>query len=118
MAQPRWQRLSRLADAPSAAVWQDSGNPFLSLPWLDALEASGAVGPGTGWQPCHLLFRRDERPAALLPLYLKSDSRGEYVFDQGWAAAWRRHGLPYYPKLVTAIPFTPVPGPRLLLAPG
>lgn len=118
MAQPRWQRLSRLADIPSAAAWQDSGNPFLSLPWLGALEASGAVGPGTAWQPCHLLFYREERPAALLPLYRKSDSRGEYVFDQGWAAAWRRHGLPYYPKLVTAIPFTPVPGPRLLLAPG
>lgn len=118
MAQPHWQRLSRLADAPAAVAWQDSGNPFLSLPWLRALEDSGAVGPGTAWQPCHLLFLRGDRPAALLPLYRKSDSRGEYVFDQGWAAAWRRQGLPYYPKLVTAIPFTPVPGPRLLLAPG
>lgn len=118
MAQPCWQRLSRLADLPRAVAWQDGGNPFLSLPWLQALEDSGAVGAGTAWQPCHLLFLREGRPAALLPLYRKADSRGEYVFDQGWAAAWRRQGLPYYPKLVTAIPFTPVPGPRLLLAPG
>lgn len=118
MPQPAWRRLSRLAGTPGLEVFADSGNPFLSPAFLGALEASGAVGPGTAWTPCHLLFLRDDRPAALLPLYRKQDSRGEYVFDQGWAAAYRRHGLPYYPKLVSAIPFTPVPGPRLLLAPG
>lgn len=118
MIQTPWQRLSRLAGTPGLDALGDSGNPFLSLPWLLALEQSGVAGPGSAWQPCHLLFARDGRPAALLPLYRKHDSRGEYVFDQGWADAYRRHGLPYYPKLVTAIPFTPVPGPRLLLAPG
>lgn len=118
MLQPSWRRLSRLADCPGLDAFADTGDPFLSPAFLGALEDSGAVGPGTSWIPGHLLFLRGERPAALLPLYRKQDSRGEYVFDQGWAAAYRRHDLPYYPKLVTAIPFTPVPGPRLLLAPG
>lgn len=118
MVQTPRQRLSRLAGTPGLATLEDGGNPFLSLSWLRALEHSGVTGPGTAWEPCHLLFTRDERPAALLPLYRKHDSRGEYVFDQGWANAYLRHGLPYYPKLVTAIPYTPVPGPRLLLAPG
>lgn len=118
MLQTPWQRLSRLAGTPGLDALGDSGNPFLSLPWLLALEHSGVVGTGTGWEPCHLLFTRDGRPAALLPLYRKHDSRGEYVFDQAWASAYHRHGLSYYPKLVTAIPFTPVPGPRLLLAAG
>lgn len=113
-----WRRISRLADLPAPDTFSDSGHPFLSPAFLLALEASGAVGQGTAWEPCHLLFLDGEQPAALLPLYLKHDSRGEYVFDHGWAAAYRRHGLDYYPKLVTAIPFTPVPGPRLLLTRG
>lgn len=116
MPNPAWRRLSGFADAPDA--FADGGNPFLSPAFLGSLEDAGCVGRGTSWEPCHLLFLRDKRPAALLPLYRKLDSRGEYVFDQGWAAAYRRHGLAYYPKLVTAIPFTPVPGARLLLAPG
>ncbi|MCC2637658.1 MAG: hypothetical protein K0Q68_1377 [Moraxellaceae bacterium] len=118
MVQHSWRRLSRLADTPGLGGFGASGDPFLHPAYLLALETSGAVGPGTAWEPCHLLFLRDETPVALLPLYLKHDSRGEYVFDQAWASAYLRHGLPYYPKLVTAIPFTPVPGPRLLLAPG
>lgn len=118
MPQPAWRRLSRLAEAPGPDRFADSGDPFLSPAFLGSLEDAGCVGPGTAWEPCHLLFQRDDRPAALLPLYRKHDSRGEYVFDQSWAAAYHRHGLAYYPKLVTAIPFTPVPGPRLLLAPG
>lgn len=113
-----WQRLSRLRDISAAAVFSDSGNPFLQQAFLMALEDSGAVGAGTAWDPAHLFFTRDGRPAALLPLYRKLDSRGEYVFDYAWADAYQRYGLDYYPKLVTAIPFTPVPGPRLLLAPG
>ncbi|HET8729662.1 MAG TPA: GNAT family N-acetyltransferase [Moraxellaceae bacterium] len=113
-----WRRISRLADLPDPDVFYDSGNPFVTPAFLLALEDSGAVGAGTTWTPCHLLFLDGEQPAALLPLYRKSDSRGEYVFDHGWAAAYRRHGLAYYPKLVTAVPFTPVPGPRLLLARG
>lgn len=113
-----WRTLSRPGDIASFTGFVDSGDPFLSPGFLATLEASGAVGPGTAWQPAHLVLLRNDRPAALLPLYRKLDSRGEYVFDHAWAAAYQRHGLRYYPKLVTAIPFTPVPGPRLLLAPG
>ena len=118
MVQHSWRRLSRLADTPGLEDFDASGHPFLHPAYLLALETSGVVGPGTAWEPCHLLFLRDEAPAALLPLYSKHDSRGEYVFDQAWASAYLRYGLRYYPKLVTAIPFTPVPGPRLLLAPA
>jgi uncharacterized protein len=113
-----WRQLSRIADAGEWLADAPPGPPFSHPFFLQALEASGAVGLGTAWQPCHLLFERDGHPCALLPLYRKQDSRGEYVFDHSWAAAYERNGLPYYPKLVTAIPFTPVPGPRLLLAPG
>lgn len=113
-----WQRLSQLGDAALAGLDTATCDPFLSPAFLAALEDEGAVGPGTAWQPAHLLFRHDGKPAALLPLYRKTDSRGEFVFDHAWAAAYHRHGMAYYPKLVSAIPFTPVPGPRLLLAPG
>ena len=81
--------------------------PFLAPAFHRALEDTGAVGAGTGWSPVHLT---DED--FWMPLYLKYHSRGEYVFDFAWAEAWLRNGLDYYPKLVTAIPFTPVPGPR------
>lgn len=93
-------------------------DPFLTPAFLGALESSGCVGPGTAWTPSHLLFEENGGAAAVLPLYRKQDSRGEYVFDHAWAAAYHRHGLDYYPKLVTAVPFTPVPGPRLLVGPG
>ncbi|WKE64147.1 GNAT family N-acetyltransferase [Gallaecimonas kandeliae] len=92
--------------------------PFLCFAFLAALEDSGAVGPGTGWQPRYLVAFDEGKPVAALPLYLKQHSFGEYVFDQGWAQAYQRHGLPYYPKWVSAVPFTPVAGPRLLLAEG
>lgn len=112
-----WRRLSRFDDANGLA-WATTGHPFLQAGFLRSLETSGAVGPGTAWTIAHLLFEQDGQATALLPLYLKTDSRGEYVFDHSWAAAYERHGLSYYPKLVSAIPFTPVPGPRLLLAAG
>lgn len=118
MTAPLWRRLSGLAEAGEWLAHCQSADPFLHPGFLQALETSGAVGPGTAWQPCHLLFEHAGQPRALLPLYRKRDSRGEYVFDQAWAHAYERHGLPYYPKLLTAIPFSPVPGPRLLLAPG
>ena len=90
-------------------------NPFLSHAFLTALEASGSAAPETGWQPLHLrIDGADGRAAAILPAYLKGHSRGEYVFDHGWAQAWERAGGRYYPKLQIAVPFTPVPGPRLL----
>ncbi|MEC4746887.1 GNAT family N-acetyltransferase [Methylomicrobium sp. Wu6] len=89
--------------------------PFIRHEFLAALEKSGSVSEKTGWLPRHLLVYDQEELVALLPLYLKSHSFGEYVFDQQWAAAYRQHGLAYYPKALTAIPFTPCPGTRLVL---
>ena len=91
-------------------------NPFVSHDFLAILEESGSVGPGTGWSPAPVLVMdADERLLAAAPAYLKSHSQGEYVFDHGWADAWERAGGDYYPKLQVAAPFSPVPGPRLLL---
>jgi len=90
--------------------------PFLRHEFLLALEESGAVGSDTGWLPRHQTLWCGERLVGALPYYLKGHSYGEYVFDWGWADAWERAGGDYYPKGLSAIPFTPVPGPRLLLA--
>lgn len=87
--------------------------PFLRHEFLHALEASQSVCAARGWQPQHLLIENNETLIATLPLYIKSHSMGEYVFDRGWAEAYQRNGLPYYPKLLSAIPFTPASGPRL-----
>ncbi len=92
--------------------------PFLRHEFLLALETSASTSTETGWQPCHLTLYRGAELIALLPLYLKSHSYGEYVFDWGWADAWHRHGKEYYPKLTSAIPFTPATGPRLCVATG
>ena len=91
------------------------GDPFVSHAFLSALEDSGSVGPGTGWTPAPILVEDDANHLiAAAPAYLKSHSQGEYVFDHGWAEAWERAGGQYYPKLQVSVPFTPVPGPRLL----
>lgn len=92
--------------------------PFLRHEFLHALERSASVGPGTGWEPRHLSLHDGDRLIAACPLYLKHHSWGEYVFDWAWADAYRTHGLQYYPKLLTAIPFTPSTSRRLLLEPG
>lgn len=92
--------------------------PFLRYEYLHALEASWSVCPRAGWRPCHLVAQDAEGPWALLPLYEKTHSWGEYVFDWSWAEAYHRHGRGYYPKLVTSVPFTPCQGPRLLLRAG
>ncbi len=93
-----------------------SANPFVSWDFLTALERSGSVGEGTGWQPLPLVIDGpDGRIAAAVLAYGKSHSQGEYVFDHGWADAWERAGGRYYPKIQIAAPFSPVPGPRLLL---
>jgi predicted N-acyltransferase len=99
-----------------AAEWDalTGGDPFLSHAFLSALEESGSVGPGTGWSPAPILIEEEDNIRAAAPAYLKSHSQGEYVFDHGWAEAWERAGRQYYPKLQIAVPFTPVPGPRLL----
>jgi predicted N-acyltransferase len=106
IGQPAW-------DALVAA--QDKPNPFLSYAFLHALHASGSAAPDAGWQPQFLtLFDDTDKLAAALPLYVKYHSYGEYVFDWAWAEAYERNGLDYYPKLLSAIPFTPVTGPRLM----
>ena len=100
-----------------AAEWDAlaGGNPFMSHAFLSALEDSGSVGEGTGWQPLPLaIIGEDGRLAAALPAWLKHHSQGEYVFDHAWADAWARAGGEYYPKLQIAAPFTPATGPRLL----
>ena len=113
---------ARIADGVSsipAAEWDacaGTANPFVSHAFLSALEESGSVGGRSGWQPIPIVVDgADGRPAAVAPAYAKSHSQGEYVFDHAWADAWERAGGNYYPKLQVAAPFTPVPGPRLLL---
>jgi predicted N-acyltransferase len=90
-------------------------NPFLAHTFLKILEDSGSVGEGTGWHPRHLVVEDASGIAAAMPLYLKTHSQGEYVFDHSWADAYHRAGGRYYPKLQCAVPFTPVPGARLLV---
>lgn len=107
--------------AVSAAVQggADTYNPFVSHAFLAALEESGCVGRGTGWQPLHLLVENKAGDlVGAAPCYLKAHSMGEYVFDHAWADAFERAGGRYYPKLQVAVPFTPVTGPRLLVAAG
>lgn len=95
-----------------------TGDPFVSYDFLHACEASGSAAPDQGWAPRHLvLTREDGRAAGVMPLYLKGHSQGEYVFDHAWADAYERAGGRYYPKLLSAVPFTPVTGPRLMAAP-
>ena len=92
-------------------------NPFVSHEFLTALEDSGSVGPGTGWQPVPIVISADGGPLlAAMPAYAKGHSQGEYVFDHGWADAYERAGGNYYPKLQISVPFTPATGPRLLLS--
>ncbi len=88
--------------------------PFVRHAFLSLLESTGCVGGDTGWVPLHLGLELEGSLVAAAPLYAKTHSYGEYVFDWAWAEAYQRHGLPYYPKLLSAIPFSPVPGPRLL----
>ncbi len=91
--------------------------PFIRHEFLYGLEQTRSACADTGWQACHLLMRDAVGILAVMPLYLKSHSYGEYVFDWSWADAWQRSGLSYYPKLVSAIPFTPATGPRLCMRP-
>lgn len=90
--------------------------PFLRHEFLLALETTGCVGEEAGWYPRHLLFHAGNELVAAAPMYLKTHSYGEFVFDWAWAEAYARAGLDYYPKLVSAVPFTPATGPRILLA--
>ena len=93
---------------------QTHATPFMRHEYLAALERSGSATPRTGWTPRFLSLWDDGVLIAACPLYLKDHSYGEYVFDWAWANAYEQHGVPYYPKAVVAVPFTPVPGSRLL----
>jgi predicted N-acyltransferase len=119
IARAAWDRCAN-PDADNAAACRDERfNPFITYDFLCALETSGSVGGRTGWTPAHLVV--EDPSGALLaacPAYLKSHSMGEYVFDHGWADAFERAGGQYYPKLQISVPFTPVTGRRLLVAPG
>ena len=120
MADRETEVIARIASGVSGLngrAWDRlaGADPFVSHAFLSSLEDSGSVGPGTGWTPAPILIEDDaSRLIAAAPAYLKSHSQGEYVFDHGWAEAWERAGGEYYPKLQVAVPFTPVPGPRLL----
>ena len=103
-----------LAEWNALLAAQASTSPFMRLEYLRALHESESASESTGWQAQFMLVRRGDALVAACPLYLKAHSYGEYVFDWAWADAYRRHGLRYYPKLLDAVPFTPVPGPRLL----
>jgi predicted N-acyltransferase len=121
-------KLSARLAGPAASIGQTAWNacanpsgspdphPFTRYEFFAAVEESDSAAIRTGWRPRHLVVERDGRIAGLLPLYLKSHSQGEYVFDQGWADAFERAGGLYYPKLQASVPFTPVTGPRLLVA--
>jgi hypothetical protein len=113
------ERVASLQDL-SPAAWNAlaGDSPFLRHEFLTALERSGCIGRRTAWQPVYLLARDGAELAGALPLYLKHDSLGEFVFDWGWADAYERAGRHYYPKLVAAVPFTPATGARLLAKPG
>jgi predicted N-acyltransferase len=111
--------LERLASLLSVAAsdWNTlaGDSPFLKHEFLCALEQSGCVGDGTTWQPCYIVARDERGLAGALPLFIKYDSHGEFVFDWSWADAYERAGRNYYPKLVAAVPFTPATGRRILL---
>ncbi len=121
MTAARARFLKSIADV-DAASWNalaGASQPFVRHEFLFALEASGCAVPRTGWTACHLVLEDPQgRLIGAMPLYRKGHSRGEFVFDFSWANAYAQHGLDYYPKLLTAIPFTPVGGPRLLVGSG
>ncbi len=108
-------------DACACPECADGGrpvDPFTTYRFLKALEDSGSVGTGTGWEPRYLVVRDGDEVIATAPLYAKGHSQGEYIFDHSWAHAWERAGGRYYPKLQIAVPFTPATGRRFLIRPG
>ena len=117
----RVERLSSIEHGDDLAAWralEPPDFPFFDCEFLRALERSGSIGGGSGWSPVYLVCKDDLGGVlGALPIYLKTHSYGEYIFDWEWAHAYRQHGLPYYPKLVAAVPFTPATGPKLLVRP-
>src|SRR5918995_6042026 len=117
----RVERISGIERVNDLAAWralEPPDFPFFDFEFLRALERSGSIGGTSGWAPVYLVCKDDLGGVlGALPLYLKTHSYGEYIFDWEWAHAYRQHGLPYYPKLVAAVPFTPATGPKLLVRP-
>jgi predicted N-acyltransferase len=115
----RW--IAQIGEIPKAAwdvLAQPLATPFLEWEWLHNIETSGSATPRTGWQPCHLTVWKEKNLVAAAPLYIKSHSNGEFVFDHQWADLAYRLGIKYYPKLLGMTPFTPAVGYRFLVAPG
>lgn len=113
--------IAQIAEIPKQdwdALAQPLKTPFLEWEWLNNLEVSGSATARTGWHPCHLIVYRDRQLIAAAPLYIKSHSYGEFVFDQEWANLAYRLGIEYYPKMLGMTPFTPAVGYRFLIAPG
>lgn len=115
-AHPDAIRIFETLDAVPAASWDQltAGSPLLSHAFLHGLEITRCTTAETGWLPCHVTLWEAGNLVGAMPLYLKNHSYGEYVFDWAWADAYQRHGLDYYPKLLCAVPFTPIQGPRLM----
>jgi uncharacterized protein len=113
--------LDRVREIPEAA-WNalvgPDDSPFVEHTWLDCLEEAGCASPAAGWLPAHAALYEDGELVALAPMYMKTSSEGEFVFDWSWADLAQRIGTGYYPKLVTAVPFTPATGARVLTRPG
>lgn len=110
-------RIHASLDEIPPAAWDalhEGGNPFVSHAFLAGLERTGCLRPRWGWEPCHAALYEGARLVAAAPGYRKHNSHGEFVFDQAWAAAYARHGRDYYPKWLLGVPYSPVPGPRLL----
>lgn len=110
----------RINEVPREA-WDSlvrDGSPFMRWDWLDCLEDTGCVSDKTGWAPHHLVVEQEETLLGACPMYLKSHSMGEFVFDHQWASYAMQTGIQYYPKMLVGVPFTPVAGSRFLTAPG
>src|SRR6476661_5784719 len=108
-------------DEIDPAAWdalRPDDNPFVSHAFLAGLEQHGCLDAEHGWVPHHAALYKDGNLLAAAPLYIKLNSHGEYVFDWSWAGAYERHGIDYYPKLLCAVPYSPVTGPRLLVGAG
>jgi uncharacterized protein len=110
--------IDRVAREDWNALLEADDSPFVDWDWLFAMEHSKSAARASGWSPCHLAIFRGKTLVAACPLYLKSHSMGEFVFDHGWADAAERSGIRYYPKLLAGVPFTPHTGRRFLVAPG
>ena len=113
---PETLRILDSLEGVDAAQWDAlaRGNPTVAHAFLDSLHATGCASAESGWAPQYLTAWDGDALAGAVPLYVKSHSYGEYVFDWAWAEAYERHGIDYYPKLLSAVPFTPATGPRLL----